>query len=178
MPVSSSDILLKLSTKSGAAGNSEAGSPAGSLGKYISTTEITDATLNNLFDDVSGEENANSDVEYRCIFIHNNHGSISYDNVRVYLTSEVAGGADIAIGVDPTAASAVGSASAQAEEIADEDTAPSGVAFTSPTTLAAAIDLGDIAAGSCRAFWVRRTANNTAALSSDGVTLRIAGESL
>jgi len=178
VPVSSSDVLIKYSTKDGAAGNTTAGVAAGSLGKYISTTQITTAQLNNLFDDVSGDENLNSDVEYRCVFIHNNHATISFDNVRVYLVSEVAGGASIAIGVDPTAASAVGAAAAQALEIANEDTAPAGVVFTSPTDLANAINLGNIAAGSCRAFWIRRTANNTAALANDGVTLRVNGQSV
>jgi len=178
MPVSSSDVLIKLSTKTGTAGNQNAGTPNGSLGKYISTTQITDATLHNLFDAVSGDENAASDVEYRCVFIHNNHATISFDNVRVYLVSEVAGGASAAIGVDPTAASAIGATAAQAVEVADENTAPTGVTFTAPTVLADAINLGDIAAGSCRAFWVRRTAANTAALANDGVTLRINGQSV
>lgn len=178
MPVSSADVLIKLSTKVGAAGNSTAGTPNGSLGKYISTTEITDATLNNLFDDVSGDENLANDVEYRCVFIHNAHASISFDNVRIYLVSEVAGGASAAIGVDTTAASAVGAAAAQALEIADENTAPAGVAFSSPVDLANAINLGNIAAGSCRAFWIRRTAANTAAVANDGVTLRINGQSV
>lgn len=178
MPVSSADVLIKFSTKDGTAGDTTAGTPSGSLGKYLSTTQITDAAINNLFDDVSGDENAASDVEYRCIFIHNNHATISFDNVRVYLVSEVAGGADTAIGVDPTAASPKGSATAQAVEIVDEDTAPTGVTFTSPTDLANAINLGNIAAGSCRAFWVRRAAANTAALANDGVTLRINGQSV
>lgn len=178
MPIGTSDLLIKFSTKAGAAGNSNPGTPAGSLGKYISTTQITDNTLNNLFDDVSGDENLASDVEYRCIFLHNAHGSITAQNSKVYILSETAGGASIAIGVDPTAASAIGSASAQALEVADEDTAPVGVVFTSPTDLANAIVLGDIAPGECRAFWIRRTAANTAALANDSVQLRFAVESL
>lgn len=178
MPVSSADVKVKFSTKAGAAGNATAGTASGSLGKYISTTEITDSVLNNLFDDVSGDENAASDVEYRCVFIHNAHATISFDNVRVYLVSEVAGGAATAIGIDPTAASPIGQAGAQAVEIADENAAPAGVAFTSPVDLASAINLGNIPAGSCRAFWVRRTAANTAALANDGVTLRINGQSV
>lgn len=179
MPVSSADIKLKFSVKAGAAGNANAGTPAGSLGKYISITEITDNVLHNLFDVVSGDENAAGDVEYRCFFIHNaNAGAISFDAVKVYLLSEVAGGAGIAIGVDPTVASAIGAAPAQAVEIATEQDAPAGVAFSSPVTLGAAIAIGNIAAGQCRALWVRRTAANTVGLANDGVTLRIQGESL
>lgn len=178
MPIASSDILIKFSTTAGAAGNSNAGTPAGSLGKYISTTQLTDNSLNNLFDDVTGAENAANDVEYRCIFIHNNHGSLTFSNVVVYLASEVAGGASTAIGVDTTAASAIGSAGAQALQVADENTPPVGVSFSSPTTLGTGIAVGSLSPGQCRAIWVRRTAANTAALSNDGVTLRVAGESL
>jgi len=178
MPIAGSDILLKFSVKTGAAGNSQAGTAAGSLGKYISTTQITDASLNNLFDDVGGDENAASDDEYRCIFIHNNHGSITFQNVKVYLLSEVSGGAVLAIGVDTTAASAVGAAPAQALEVADEDTIPTGVTFSSPTTLGTAVAVGNLAPGECRAIWVRRTAANTSPVTNDGGVLRIAGESL
>ena len=178
MPITSTDILLKLSTTAGAAGNSNTSTPNASLGKYISTTQITDATLNNLFDDISGNENAASTVDYRCIFIHNAHGSLQYQNVVVYLLSEVAGGANIAIGVDPTAASAIGAAPAQAVTIASETTAPAGVSFTSPTTFGAGIAVGNLNAGQCRAIWIRRTATVSAALNNDGVTLRVQGDSL
>lgn len=177
MPIASGDLLYKYSVKTGSAGNSQAGTAAGSLGKYISTTQITSAQLNNLFDDVSGDENAESDVEYRCIFIHNNHGSLTLQDAVMWLSAEVADGADVAIAVDDLAASAIGSASAQADEIADEDTAPTGVgAFSSPTSKGAGISIGDIAAGECRAIWVRRTATNSAALNNDGATIRVEGD--
>lgn len=177
MAVSSSDILLKFSVTTGP-GNSTAGTASGSLGEFISTTQITSAVLHNLFDIISGAENLASDVEYRCIFIHNSHATDDFLNVKVYIQSEVADGASIAIGVDTTAASALANASAQALEVVDESTAPVGVTFTSPTTLETGIDVGDIAAGEVRAIWIRRTAANSAALENDGATLRIQGESI
>jgi hypothetical protein len=94
----------------------------------------------------------------------------------MYLSAEVAGGASIAIGVDTTAASALGSATAQALTIANETTAPAGVTFSAPTTAAGGISLGSIPVGNVRAVWVRRTAANTAALSGDGVTLAVSGD--
>lgn len=179
MPVASGDILWKFSVKTGSAGNSTAGTAAGSLGKYISTTQLTDNTLNNLFDDVSGAENAASDVEYRCIFLHNSHATASWTGIKIWLQSEVAGGASIAIAIDDIAASAIGSASAQAAEIATEGDAPSGVgAFSSPTSEGAGLTLGDLTAGQCRAVWLRRTAANTASLANDGVTLRAKGDTV
>ena len=49
-----SDIKTRLSTTSGSAGNSTAGTPGGSLGKYMSTTDWAGGSLNDLFDDISG----------------------------------------------------------------------------------------------------------------------------
>jgi hypothetical protein len=178
MPIISTDLLYKFSVKTGYAGNSTAGTAAGSLGKYISTTQIADNTLNNLFDDVTGDENAASDVEYRCIFIHNAHDSLTLQNAVVWLQSEVSGGASIAIAIDNIEASLIDSESDQADEIADENTAPGpGVgSFSSPTSKSSALSLGDIAAGQCRAIWIRRTAANTSPKNNDGVTLRVEGD--
>lgn len=177
MPIASSDIKMKLSIKTGSAGNSQAqGDPNASLGKYISTTEITDATLNNLFDDISGDENAASDVEYRCIFIHNAHASLTLQSPKVWIASQVSNGADMAIGIDTTAASAIGNTSAQALEVANEGTAPAGVTFSSPTDKASGLSLGNLPNGQCRAVWIRRTAQNNAALNNDGGSLSVEGD--
>ena len=177
MAIVAGDVLFKLSIKTGAAGNAAAQPDVNqSLGKYISTTAITDATLNNLFDDVSGDENAASDVEYRCIFIHNAHLTLTWQSVVVWLSAEVAGGANAAIAIDGVAASAIGSAIAQADEVVNEGTAPTGEAFSSPTTKATGLSLGNLAAGYCRAVWVRRTAANSAALDNDGATVKAEGD--
>lgn len=175
--ISASDIKFKLSITSGSAGNSVAQSDVdASLGKYISTTELSGTALNNLFDDITGDENAASDVEYRCLFVHNAHGSLTWLGAVAWISAEVSGGASVSIGVDTTAASAIGASPAQALEVADESTAPSGVSFSAPTSKATGISLGDIAAGQCRAIWVRRTAADTAAKDDDGFTLSVAGD--
>jgi hypothetical protein len=117
------DILFKYSVKTGSAGNTTAGTAAGSLGTYVSTTQWTGGAANDLFDDISGAENAASTVDYRCIFIHNSNAANTYQNVVVYLSAEVAGGASIAVAADTTAASALGSATAPALT-ATTETAP------------------------------------------------------
>ncbi|MFG1659075.1 hypothetical protein ACGFIY_21335 [Micromonospora chersina] len=177
MAITSTDIKLKLSTTAGSAGNSNAGTVGASLGKYVSTTEVV-GTQNDLFPDITGAENAGSQVDYACVFVHNAHATLTLQQAKVYLSAEAAGGASIAIGVDPTAASAVGSASAQAVTIASDTTAPAGVAFSSPTTTGAALSLGDIGPGQVKAFWVRRTAGNTAPQANDGVTFTVFGDTL
>lgn len=173
--ITSGEILFKYSVAA-AAGNTTAGTAATSLGDQVSTTQWAGGAANDLFDDVTGAENAASDVEYRCIFVHNTNAANVLENAVVYLSAETAGGASIAVGADPTAASAVGSASAQAVTVADENTAPAGVTFSSPTTAGAGVALGNIGVGQVKAFWIRRTAANTAALSNDGVTIAVTGD--
>jgi hypothetical protein len=175
MAITATDILYKFSVAA-AAGNTTAGTAATSLGDQISTTQITDATVGNLFDDVTGDENAASEAEYRCFFVHNNHATLTWQNVVVWVVSEVAGGANIAISVDTTAASAVGSASAQAKSVADENTAPTSQTFSTPTTKGTGLSIGNLTSGQVRGIWVRRTAANSAALNSDGTVIQCEGD--
>lgn len=176
MAITPAEILYKFSVVA-AAGNTTAGTPAGALGDQISTTQITDATLNNLFDDVSGDENAASDVEYRCFFVHNSNATLTWSNVVAWISGEVAGGANAAISIDSTGITPVGSASPQAKTIADENTAPATQTFTSPTTKATALAIGNMGPGTVQGIWVRRSATNSAAQNSDGVTIRVEGDS-
>lgn len=177
MPIVTSDIVLRGSVVTGSAGDSTAQSnPNSWLGKYVSTTVFATG-LNGLFDDISGAENAASTVDYRCLFVLNNHATLTLQGAVAYLASEVAGGASVAIAVDNVAISAKGSASAQAAQIASETTAPSGTgSFSSPTTVGTGLALGDIGPGQVKAIWIRRTAANSAALDADGVTIGIGGD--
>ena len=51
MPITATDIVYRLSVKTGAAGDTTAQADVNaSLGKYVSTTVITAATLTNLFE--------------------------------------------------------------------------------------------------------------------------------
>lgn len=176
MAITATDIVFRLSTTAGAAGDSTASSPAASLGKYVSTTVWTTGT-NSLFDNITGDENAASTVDYRCVFVLNNHATLTLQSSVVYFT-ETAGGASVAIALDNLAVSAKGSAAAQAAQIASETTTPSGVgAFsTAATSKAAGLSIGNLAPGQVKAIWIRRTAANTAALDADGFTLNVAGD--
>lgn len=175
--ITSAEILFKYSVTTGAAGNSTAGTANGSLGKYISTTAWAGGSLNDLFDDISGAENAASTVDYRGIFVHNSNTANTLENPVVYLSSEVAGGASIAVAADSTATSALGSATAQGLQIASETTAPAGpLTFSSPTTAGSGVALSNIPVGNVKQFWVRRTAANSSALSNDGVTIAVTGD--
>ena len=93
MPIAGTDVKFKLSTTSGSTGNTLAqADPNLSLGKYVSTTQITDATTNNLFDDITGDENAAGAVDYRCFFVHNSHATLTLLSPKVWISAEVSGG--------------------------------------------------------------------------------------
>lgn len=177
MPIVAADIKFKLSVNTSPGNTNAQADPNDSIGGYMSSTELVDATLNNLFDDVTGDENAVSDVEYRCMFIHNDHATLALQAPRVWISSEVAGGASVAIALDGTGVTPEAqSGTPQAERIADESTAPSGESFSAPTVKASGLAPGDVAANSCFGLWIRRTAANTAALNNDGATIRVEGD--
>jgi hypothetical protein len=100
-------------------------------------------------------------------------------NAVTYISAEVSGGTAVALAVDGTAASAKGSSSSQAAQVANENTAPSGTGgFSSPTTAGTGLSLGSIGPGQVKAVWVRRTAANTGAVNNDGFTLAVTGDTL
>lgn len=172
MSVAASDIKVRYSTTAGAAGNSGAGTAGGSLGKYISTTDVAGAT-NVFFDDVSSAEALAGSTEYRCVFVLNDHATDSALNVQVQVVSEVGGGGATTAALDNIATSAKGSAGAQAAQIASETSTPSGVGAFGTS----ALSIGTLAAGQCKAVWLRRVVGaSTAAITGDGFTLRTTGD--
>lgn len=79
MAITATDIHYRGSTTAGSAGNTTAFGGAGtSLGKYITNADYTDASLNNLFDDITGDQNAASQVDYQCMFVYNAHATLSW----------------------------------------------------------------------------------------------------
>lgn len=133
--------------------------------------------MGNIFDDISSGENAALDDEYRCLFVVNTNTTYSLQNTKLWLQSESVGAPTHELGVDPAAASDLDSASAQAAEIADEDTAPAGVSFSRPLTRETALSLGTIGPGQCKAFWVKRTAIASGEVVDATFQIRVEGES-
>jgi hypothetical protein len=170
----SSDIQFFLSAPTASAGNAIAGTPESSLGKFISTTQLSGTALDNLFTDLTGAQNAADQVDYQCLFVLNNTASgNSMLNTVVWIpTSSDATGATVhAVGVDTVAASIKNSSSPQALVIANATTAPAGVTFVgNSSTNAGGVSLGTIAPNYCKAIWFRRTATNSAPLNADGFT--------
>ncbi len=174
MPITSTDIVFRYSVTTGTAGDTTAGTAAGSHGLYISTTVILDASLANLFPELTGDENAALTVDYKCLFVRNSHPTLTMQRTVVWMVSEVAGGADLAIALDNIGVTPAGQTAAQAAQIANKNTAPVGTtAFSTPTSKGTGLVVGDIPPNSCIAVWVRRTAKNSSAQANDGATLRV-----
>src|SRR5215510_1036640 len=123
MAIASTDLKL---FHSGGGSNSNI---ANDISGDISSVELTDNTLNNLWDDVSGDEGSAGDTEYRKIFFKNGHGTLQAQSTVLWIDTNTTSTDDtVAIGLDPAGSGAAGA------NIADESTAPAGVTFTSPST--------------------------------------------
>jgi hypothetical protein len=164
MPIVSGDILYRLS------GGSANASQVASLGGAKSTTTAASGAF---FDDVTSTEATAGDVEYRCFYVHNNHGTLSLTTPVVWIqTNTPSVDTSIDIGIGTSAVNAV------EQTVANENTAPVGITFSAPLTFGAGLALGDIPAGQHRAVWVRRTINAAAAAAADSFTLRVQGDTL
>lgn len=169
MPIISSEIQYRLS---GGASNTD---PNASLGGAMSTAGgglITSGALNNLFDDVDGDEADSGDTEYRCIYIRNNNASLTLSAAFLWIaTDSASAGSEYSLALDGNGLNGT------AETVANESTAPSGETFTRPTSKAGGLSLGNIANGEFYPVWIRRVISPGASASnSDGPTLRVEGD--
>lgn len=171
MAIVASDIVWRYS---GGAGNTSA---AACLGGAISTAgggSLDNAVKNDLFDDVSPAEATAGDVEYRGIYIRNDHGSITFEDCRAYISADSSHSGDIIDIALPSEA-----VSTTIGTIADESTAPSGPTFSHPTTYAGGLALNSttgLAPAAYRGLWVRRTITaGAAAASVNDNTLKVEG---
>ncbi len=177
MPIVPDDLMFKLTIRDATGGDQVAQpDPNASLGRFVSTTVIVDALLHNLFDPVTGDENAASATEYRAFMVHNSHPSLPLLAPTVWLSAEVAGGAVVAISVDARDASPVDAVAPQMTEITSPSASPSGQVFSSPTTRNTGLPLSDLPAGFVKGIWVRRTAAGTGPMEADGCTISVAGD--
>ena len=166
MAIVAGDIDFRFS---GGAANSD---PNASLGGAKSSVELTDASLHNLFDIVSSAEASAGDVEYRCFYVHNSHGTLTLQNARVWIQTNTPS-TDTAVAI----ALAGEGVNGTAETVADESTAPVGETFSAPADFAGGLVIGDIPPGQHMAIWVRRTVTAAAAAyTGDSAVIRVQGD--
>jgi len=163
MPIAAGDIDYHLS---GGGSNTD---PAASLGGAISTTEAAST----IFDNVSSAEASAGDTEYRCVYVKNNHGSLTLTSPKVWIQANTPSG-DTAVEISLGTSAVNGTE----QTIADESTAPTGTAFVSAANEGAGLSLGDLAPGATKAVWVKRIVSAAAAAANDSFTLRVKGDTL
>jgi hypothetical protein len=134
--IESTDIKVYLS---GGAGNT---SPAASLGGAISSTELTDNSLHNLFAKVGAAEALTGSTKYRGIYIKNNHATLTAESALAYISSQTTS-PDSAI----TISIADEGKSASMQTIVNEDTAPTGEVFVTADGVGNGLSMGDLAPG-------------------------------
>lgn len=100
--------------------------PNGSLGGQRSNTVITDAVLENIFDNITRNEALQGRTEYRCIYIYNT-GAGHLSGVTVEITTNPPL-TQLSTGLDP-AGKGDGRTNGVATTIATEDTTPTNVKF-------------------------------------------------
>lgn len=189
MAIVSTDLKKYFTQGGGSSDGGAAGSAATSLGGYRGSSEITNNSDNNLFDDVSGAESSSGDTEYRCLCIKNTHASLSLQAAKVFVSTNTTNpDTTLSIAVEvPTTSNTTGSA----QSVANESTAPTvNAGNVSNWVLAStansyangiAININahgaDLAAGEIIFVWIKRVIG-AAASAAAGVnfTLRIQGD--
>lgn len=167
MPISNTNLKWYLS---GGSSNSD---PDASIGGDRSST----AAGSDLFDIVTGDESAAGDTEYRCVYFRNEDSDADGLISPVVWVSSNTPSADttIAIGVATEGKNASPSA------VANENTAPAGVSFSSPSSKGTGLALpsGPYAQNDYVAVWLRRTVSaGAASAASDPATIRVEGDTI
>jgi hypothetical protein len=167
--IESTDIKVYLS---GGSANTD---PNASLGGVISTTEMTDDNLYNLFAKVDAAEASAGSTKYRGVYIKNENGhTLTLQAAIAYIKSQTTSG-DTSIEV----AVANEAADVEMATIANEDTAPASISgsWVSAVGEASGSDMGNLDDGSYRGIWIKRIVTASAtAYGNDTTEFGVRGE--
>ena len=164
MPIVASDIQWRLS---GGAANATI---ANSRGGAISSTAVTDNTLENLFPSVTGPQATSGATHYRLIYLRNAHATLALTTPKVWIDQVTASTSDeIALGLDPgSVSSSTTDSTINTTEDANGTSTPAGVTFSTPL-IGSPLSLGtDVTAnGGKKGIWIRRIVNAGASAFND-----------
>lgn len=164
MAIVATDIKVYLS---GGASNSD---PNASLGGAISSTELVDNTVNNLFALAAAAEAEAGSVKYRAVFIKNTHATLTYTTPKVYISSNTTSATtEVQIALADETGSPI-------ETVVNEDTAPSGPSFSTANGYANGLSLGSLAPGETKAIWLKYTITASTSAVADQLTIATKGE--
>ncbi len=121
-----------------------------------------------IFDKVGSAESGAGDIEYRCIYVHNAHATLTMLNAVAWVPSNTPSASTVVeIGLGTSAMNGT------EQTVADESAAPSGVTFSVSATKGAGVSLGSIPPGEGRSAWLRRTVTAGASAAADTFTIRV-----
>jgi len=164
MPIIASDIKIYLS---GGAANAD---PNAALGGAISSVELVDDTINNLFALAPASEANAGSVKYRAVFIKNTHGTLTLTAPKVYIdANSTSATTNVKIALADETGSPI-------ETVGDEDTAPTGPSFSNADGYANGLSLGDLAPGETKAIWLEYTIDALTEAVNDELTIGVKGE--
>ena len=121
-----------------------------------SDTLMVSPVTNALFDDISKLESYEGDTEFRCFYLYNAHPSEPFIGCKVYIGAQPIGADTLMLGVDP-AGIGDGSSTGVAVTTPNENTAPTGINFSTPAAIGSALSLGSLPPGKAQALWQRRS---------------------
>jgi len=142
-----------------------------SIGGAMSSVRIVDNVLSNLWDTVTTAQEASGVINYACIYVLNNTPTgKTWGSAVLWIDGQLSQGS-LAVGLDSAAVGATAVSSST-----DIHTAPSPtITFSSPSNRSTALVIGDIPAGSYKAFWVQRTIPSSSSSGSDQGSLHCEG---
>ena len=132
-------------------------------GGAISSTQIVDGTLNNLFPDTTGDQAAVGSVLYRKVFFKNNHSTLTLTAPVVWVATEPQSQESIDIG----------------PALSHDDVDGTAISYSQSADKSVGIQVGDMAPGVSVGIWIRRTTPQKAvAFPASSVQLEIEGDTL
>ena len=150
-------------------GGASNGSSDASLGGIRSTTSVSDATNENVLDDITRKEILVGKTEYRCFYIYNSSATLSVHGNTLYIDEDPSA-TTVTIGIDP-AGSGNGTTSGVAQTIITEDTAPTGVTFEDAGEFRVKLAIPHLLPLESQAIWIKRVASvGTGGVITVGVT--------
>lgn len=168
MAITSGDIDFYLS---GGASNSDIKDSLG--GARSTTTQITDASLHNLFDIVNSTEASAGDTEYRCFYVENAHETLTLQSPVIWMVT-------LPTGSDVTIEIGIGTSGVNGTEqtVADENTAPTSITWETGQGSGNSLSFpADLPALQHMAIWVKRVVGSSSSADDlNSVVIRVQGD--
>jgi hypothetical protein len=156
---------------SGGASNTD---PDSSLGGVMSSTQMVDAVVENLFDNIKRKEILVGKTEFRGMYIKNSHATLPIHNPILYVDLDPTQ-TQVSFGVDP-AGPGDGAATGVMQVIGTEDAVPTGVVFEDANEYKVKLPLPTLKPLESVGIWMKRISTGSGASASLIVGLTLTGD--